>query len=124
MTPTELRTRAISFARSEDGVVSIALAVIGLHVVDDNYLQPAPGTSPADHLLSGLVPVAILAAVAAFYPWLRAGLRAATAMTIGSIGVALGAPGAYYVLAGSASGDHYVGSSRFPPASSWSQRRR
>ena len=104
-----LLARATAFARTERGVVVLALGAIGLHVVDDNYLQPAPGTSPLDHLTSGLVPVAVLAGLAALYPRLRAGVRAASAMTFGAIGVALGAPGVYYLLDGSASGDHYTG---------------
>jgi hypothetical protein len=32
----------------------IALAVIALRVLDDNFIQPTAGTSPADHLVSGL----------------------------------------------------------------------
>ena len=132
MTPTQLLTRASSFIRTEYGVVSIALAAVGLHVVDDNYLQPAPGTSAGEHLTSGLVPLAILASVAALYPRLRAGLRATTAATLGAIGIALGAPGVYYVLDGSASGDHYTGLLAIPaglallatgPVTLWKARR-
>ncbi len=101
--------RFLAFARTELGVVVLALGVIGLHIADDNYLQPAAGTSPADHLASGLIPLAILAAVAAFYPRLRAGARAATAATLGAIGVSIGFPGSYQLLDGTASGDHYTG---------------
>jgi hypothetical protein len=101
--------RVADFARTEHGVVTLALGAVGLHVVDDNFLQPAPGTSAADHLASGLIPVAILVATAVAYPRLRAGLRAAVAMTFGAIGVSIGIPGAYYLLDGSASGDHYTG---------------
>jgi uncharacterized protein len=102
-------SRLLAFARTERGVVTLALGAIGLHVVDDNYLQPARGTSPLDHLASGLIPLAILAAVAAGYPLLRAGLRATTAMTFGALGVAVGVPGAYFLYKGEASGDHYTG---------------
>jgi hypothetical protein len=102
-------SRVLAFARTEHGVVVLALGVIGLHVVDDNYLQPAAGTSPLDHLASGLVPLAILAAVAALYPRLRAGLRATVAMTFGAIGIGLGVPGLFHLRDGSASGDHYTG---------------
>jgi uncharacterized protein len=105
----DLVARAAAFARTEYGIVVAALGLIGLHVVDDNYLQPEPGTSPGDHLASGLVPLAILGAAAALYPHLRAGLRATVAMTFGAIGLAFGFPGAYYVLDGNASGDHYTG---------------
>jgi hypothetical protein len=104
----DLVARAAAFARTEYGIVVAALGLIGLHVVDDNYLQPEPGTSPGDHLASGLVPLAILGAAAALYPHLRAGLRATVAMTFGAIGLAFGFPGAYYVLDGNASGDHYT----------------
>src|SRR6266511_5320215 len=80
-----------------------------LHFADDTFLQPEPGTSAGDHLASGLIPIAILVAVAAIYPRLRAGARAATAMTLGAIGITVGVPGAYYLLDGTASGDHYTG---------------
>ena len=101
--------RFLAFARTELGVVVLALGVVGLHIADDNYLQPAAGTSPADHLASGLIPLAILAAVASLYPHLRAGARAATAATLGAIGVSIGFPGGYQLLDGTASGDHYTG---------------
>jgi hypothetical protein len=61
----------------------VAIAVIGLHYVDVAFLQPAPGTSAGDHLVSGLVPTALLAALAAFYPRLRAGLRATLVLAVG-----------------------------------------
>jgi len=101
--------RAAAFARTETGIVRLALGAIALHVVDGNYLQPQPGTSPGDHLASGLVPVAILFGVGAAYPLLPAWLRAATAMTFGALGLALGFPGVYYLLDGSAEGSHYTG---------------
>ncbi|MGZ8783610.1 MAG: alpha/beta hydrolase, partial [Gaiellaceae bacterium] len=101
--------RAAAFARTEHGILVLALGIVGLHVADDNYLRPEPGTSSLDHLASGLVPLALLAAVAALYPRLRAGARAATAMTIGAIGASIGFPSLYYALDGSASGDHYTG---------------
>src|SRR5215210_7584216 len=100
-------TRAATFARSECGIVVLALAVVALHVADDNFVQRAPGTSAGDHLASGLVPLAVLVAAAALYPRLRAAFRAGLAMTLGAVGIAFGVPGAYYLLHGSASGDHY-----------------
>ena len=33
----------------------LALGIAALHVVDDNFLQPQPGTSAADHLAGGVV---------------------------------------------------------------------
>jgi fermentation-respiration switch protein FrsA (DUF1100 family) len=87
----------------------LAAGAIAVHIVDDNYMQLQPGTSAGDHLASGLVPIVVLTAVAALYPRLRAGFRASVAMTMGAIGIAFGVPGAYYLLDGSASGDHYSG---------------
>lgn len=86
-----------------------ALFVIGLHVLDDNFFQPQPGTSAADHLVSGLVPLAVLLAVAAVYPRLRPGLRASVAAVVGLFGVAAGIEGVYYAQSGRLSGDDYTG---------------
>jgi hypothetical protein len=95
--------------RTEHRVVVAALALIALHIADDNYLQPEPGTSAGDHLASGLVPIAILIAVGFVYPHLhRAGMRATLLMTLGAIGIAIGVPGVYYLTDGTASGDHYT----------------
>src|SRR4051812_21979580 len=46
----------------------IALAVLALRVVDDRFLGPEPGTSATDHLVSGLVPLALLGLVAWLAP--------------------------------------------------------
>jgi dienelactone hydrolase len=99
----------VTSVRRETTLAAVAVAAIALHVLDDNFVQPEPGTAAGDHLASGLVPIAILAVVAGVYPRLRAGARAAVAMTVGGLGIAVGAPGAYYLLDGSASGDHYTG---------------
>ena len=101
--------RVVGAVRSEIALAWIAIGVIALHVVDDNFLQPNPGTSAGDHLASGLVPFVVLAVAAALYPRLRAGARASLAATLGAIGIAFGVPGAYYLLHGGASGDHYTG---------------
>ena len=103
------RPTGAAFVRTEAGIVSLSLGAIALHVVDDNYLQPQPGTSIGDHLASGLVPVGILTGAALLYPRLRPGLRAALAMTFGALGLGIGFPGAYYLLHGSASGADYTG---------------
>ena len=99
---------AARFARTERGVVTIALAAVALHIADDNFLQPEPGTSPLDHLASGLIPIGILAGIAALYPRLRAGVRGWLALTFGALGIAFGVPSAYWLFQGEASGDHYT----------------
>ena len=46
----------------------ICVAVIAVHVLDDNFVQLEPATAASGHLVSGLVPVLLLAATAAAYP--------------------------------------------------------
>jgi uncharacterized protein len=86
-----------------------AIAVIALHVLDDNFLQPPAGTSAGDHLVSGLVPLALLALVAWAFPRLRGGLRGALALTLGALGIAAGLEGYYYALQVGPSGDDFTG---------------
>ena len=69
--------RIAAAAWSETAFARVAIGLVALHVVDDNFVQPNPGTSAGDHLASGLIPLAILAFVAGLYPRLRAGARAA-----------------------------------------------
>ena len=73
-----------------------ALALIALHVIDDNFLQPEPGTSPGDHLVSGLVPLALLGLAAWAYPRLRGGRRGAMALVFGLLGIAAGIEAFHY----------------------------
>lgn len=94
---------------TEVRIARASFAVLALHFVDANFLQPRPGTSAGDHLTSGLLPAAILVAAGVIYPRLRAGVRASIAMTFGALGIAIGFPGAYYLLDGTASGAHYSG---------------
>ena len=65
---------------------ALAITVIALHVVDDNYLQPQPGTSAGDHVVSGLVPIAVLGLAAWAYPRLRAVARRTLALALGVLG--------------------------------------
>jgi fermentation-respiration switch protein FrsA (DUF1100 family) len=95
--------------RSEAGLARVALGVVALHVVDDNFLQPNPGTSAADHLVSGLVPLALLIGAGLFYPRLRAGARAALALTAGFFGVLAGTEAVHYTREVGPSGDDYTG---------------
>jgi uncharacterized protein len=99
----------LAVIRRESALFLLGIGIVAVHILDDNFLQPQPGTSAGDHLASGLVPVAILVGVAAIYPHLRAGARAATAMTFGAIGITVGVPAVYHLLDGNASGDDYTG---------------
>ena len=87
----------------------VALAVIAVHLLDDNYLQPQPGTSPGDHLVSGLVPLALLGLATWRYPHLSGGRRGALALAFGLLGIAAGIEGFYYTREVGPSGDDFTG---------------
>ena len=96
--------------RSREIVLFLAgIALLALHVIDDNYLQPQPGTSPGDHLVSGLVPLALLGLAAWAHPRLRGGWRGALALTFGALGIAGGIEGFYYTREVGPSGDDFTG---------------
>ena len=98
------------FARREYVLFLVGIGAIGLHVLDDNFLQPSPGTSAGDHLVSGLVPLGMIVLAATVYPRLRAGFRAVIALTLGFLAVVGGASEAgYYTVKVGASGDDYTG---------------
>ena len=94
----------------------IAIALIALHVIDDNFLQPQPGTSAGDHLVSGLVPLALLALAAWAYPRLRGGRRGALALALGVLGIAAGGEALPLRPHVGASGDDFTGLLASPPA--------
>ena len=95
---------------TERGLATCAVAVVALHVADDNFLQPEPGTSPSDHLAGGLLPLALLAALAYAYPRLRAGARGAIDLSIGLLAITVGvASGLYSTPAVGPSGDDFSG---------------
>jgi MYXO-CTERM domain-containing protein len=93
----------------ESQLFAFALAVIAVHVVDDNYLQPQPGTSPSDHLVSGLVPLAALGLATWAYPRLRGLWRGAIALTLGVLGIVAAIEAVHYTNTVGASGDDFTG---------------
>ena len=94
----------------ETTLTRVALGLIGLHFLDDNFVQPQPGTSAADHLVSGLVPLALLVLFALAYPRLRGGLRGTLAIVLGVFATVMGAGEAgYYALKIGPSADDYTG---------------
>jgi hypothetical protein len=101
--------RLAAFVRTEAGVVSVAAGVVALHVADDSFLQPNPGTSAGDHLFGGLVPLALLAGAAALYGRLRAGAQATVAIVLGFLGVLFGTEAVHYTRAVGPSGDDFTG---------------
>jgi uncharacterized protein len=96
-------------ASRESMLFRIAIAVIALHVVDDNYLQPEAGMSAGDHLVSGLVPLAVLGLAAWVYPRPRGLWRGAMALALGVLGIAAGIEAAHYTNQVGPSGDDFSG---------------
>ena len=86
-----------------------ALAAIALHVADDNFFHPEAGTSATDHLISGLVPLALLALAAWGFPRLRGGAQGALALFIAPLGIATGIEAVHYANQVGASGDDFTG---------------
>ncbi len=84
-------------------------ALIGLHVLDDNFIQPQPGTSIADHLVSGLVLVALLALAAWAYPLLRPGSRGLLALVMAFPALLSGVEAIHYGREVGLSGDDFTG---------------
>jgi len=100
---------AAASLRTESGLARLGLGLVALHVVDDSWLQPNPGTDAGDHLFGGLVPLVLLGTAIALYPRLRAGTRALIALTAGFFGVLFGTEGAYYTSQVGPSGDDFTG---------------
>ena len=94
---------------TERALATGAIALVAIHVVDDSFLQPQPGTAASDHLVSGLVPLALLGGVALLYGRLRAGARGTIALLLGYFGVLAGTEAVYYTRAVGPSGDDYTG---------------
>jgi uncharacterized protein len=86
-----------------------ATAVIALHIADDNFFQPEAGTSAADHLLSGLVPIALLVLAAWRFPRLSGARQGALALFIAPLGIATGLEAIHYAKDVGASGDDFTG---------------
>ena len=96
--------------RDERSLFLLGTSLVALHVVDDTFLQPPAGTSAADHLAGGLVPLALLVWAAWAHGRVRAGWRGLLALTVGTFGVGIGALEAgYYTTAVGPSGDDFTG---------------
>ena len=105
----EAPTRRGSRSDRESQWWYLSAAVIGLHVIDDNFLQPEPGMSAGDHLLSGLVPLGVLGALLGLCVVLPAGGRAAGTLILGVLGVTASSEAVYYTSQGELGGDEFTG---------------
>ena len=114
-TPNERRSSQLPLRTAVAGLVTgrrlavAAIGLVGLHVVDDNFIQPEPGTSAVDHLPGGLALLALVAAGAWAYPRVRAGAQAAIALLTGFLGVLASTEAVYYTAADAPSGDDFTG---------------
>ena len=101
---------SVQAASAETLIVLGSVGLIAVHLVDDSFLQAEPGTGVADHLVSGFVPLAVLAGAAVGYPRLRPGMRAAVAVVLGIFGIVTGAvEPAFYGPKVGLSGDDFSG---------------
>src|SRR5512132_3741548 len=91
-------TRVAAPFLTETGLARLAFAVGAIHVVDDNFLQPQPGTSAGDHLVGGLIQTGLFVLFAWAYPRLRAGARATLALGVVHFLAIMGASEAGYYL--------------------------
>ena len=87
----------------------IALAVVALHIADDNFFQPQPGTSATDHLASGLIPLVLIGLAAWAYPRLPGAGRGALALAAGLLSIAAGSEAFHYTREVGPSGDDFTG---------------
>jgi dienelactone hydrolase len=103
--------------RRADIFFLVAVGVIAVHIVDDSFVNPEPGRSAGDHLVSGLVPLALMGVAAATYLWTRrGGVRALVALVLGAFGLVVTSEGWYYSLDVGPSGDDYSGVVVLPAA--------
>jgi hypothetical protein len=86
-----------------------AVGALALHVVDDSFLQPQPGTSAGDHIFSGLIPLAILALAVYLYRRVRPGAAAAISLSLVIPAILSGVEAIYYGSKTGLSGDDYTG---------------
>jgi len=68
-------------------VFAAAVAVVAIHTVTDAFVAREPGVELSDHAVSGLVPLALLAAGAAGYAVMRPGLRAVLVLALGVLAI-------------------------------------
>jgi pimeloyl-ACP methyl ester carboxylesterase len=81
-------------------VFASACAVLALHIVVDAFIVTRPGTGATDHLVPGLVPLALLAAAVFVFPRLGAGRQAAVSLVLGAVTLAGAAVTAQGLLGG------------------------
>jgi dienelactone hydrolase len=83
--------RGRTAGRREITAFRVAMALIALAVVDDAFLHPEQGAAAGDHVVSGLVPLALVIGLVLVHPRLRPGLRAIACLVCGTLAAVAGA---------------------------------
>ena len=92
--------------RSEVTAFRVALTVVALAVVDDAYIDPEPGVTAGDHIVSGLVPLTLIALLIGSASRLPNLLRGWLAIFAGALSIVGGATdGVRHILVDGLSGD-------------------
>jgi hypothetical protein len=68
-------------------IFATAAAVVALHAINDAFIAREPGVGPTDHAVSGLVPLALLAAAVAGSTLARPGVRAVLALALAVLAI-------------------------------------
>jgi len=107
--PTTLRATRLRIG-TRSAVALGSIATVGLHVADDSFVQPEPGTTALDHLPGGLAQLAVVGIAAVAYRRGRAGVQATIAIITGLFALLIGATSAgYTTVTVGPSGDDYTG---------------
>jgi len=103
-----------SRARDDVALARIALGAIALHVADDAFFEPNPGTSAVDHVTPGLTSLVLVLAAAALFDRVRPGIRATIALLGGFFGLLVATEAVHASTSVGASGDDFTGLAAIP----------
>jgi dienelactone hydrolase len=109
-------TTSLARIATERVIFRLGAAAVAVHVLDDTLVQPPAGTPRTDHLVSALVPLALLALAAWGYPRLRGTARGALALLVGLAAATVGIEAAHYANQVGPSGDDFTGLLALPAA--------
>jgi len=99
----------------ERRLFAIGAALLAVHLVDDGFVHPEPGTGASDHLVSTGIPLLAVALAAFAYYRARPSIRAALSLVLGlvTLGIAAAVHAAQLAI-GPFVGDHWTGLLLFP----------
>ena len=105
-TAAVIRRRMAARPRTDVTVFRAALAVVALAVLDDAYIQREAGVTAGDHIVSGLVPLALLGLLIAVAGRLPSLLRGWLTVFVGALAIVGGiSDGVRHILVDRLSGD-------------------